>query len=83
MQIVAGNKSLNSRLSADNQVMFAQYHDGIQYTLKIINKYEKWRLSINLGKIKYMCIRNTSAVIDMEIRNCTKKHCRKIRFLAQ
>ena len=41
--------------SADDQVLLAQDHDDMEYMArKLKEKYEKWRLAINLEKTKYV-----------------------------
>jgi len=42
---------------ADDQVLIAQDHDDIEFmTRKLKEEYEKWGLTMNLEKTKYICI---------------------------
>ena len=42
---------------ADYQVLIAQYHDDVEFMAqKLKEEYEKWGLTMNLEKTKYICI---------------------------
>ena len=42
---------------ADDQVLIAQDHDDMEFmTRKLKGEYEKWGLTMNLEKTKYICI---------------------------
>jgi hypothetical protein len=41
---------------ADDQVLIAQDHDDMEFMArKLKEEYEKWRLTMNLEKTKYIC----------------------------
>jgi len=42
---------------ADDQVLIAQDHDDMEFMArKLKEEYEKWGLTMNLEKTKYICI---------------------------
>ena len=60
---------------ADDQVLIAQDHDDIEFmTRKLKEEYEKWGLTMNLEKTKYICIgeEKESLKFDGRERNQTK-----------
>jgi hypothetical protein len=62
---------------ADDQVLLAQDHDDMEYMArKLKEEYEKWGLTINLEKTKYVCIGERREILKFddgeEIKPCTE-----------
>jgi hypothetical protein len=57
MGIPIQNTHVYSFNFADDQVLIAQDHDDMAFMAQNLKKeYEKWGLTINLEKTKYICI---------------------------
>ena len=52
---------------ADNQVVLAQDRDDMEYmTRKLKEEYGEWGLTINLEKMKYICIGEGKESLKLE-----------------
>ena len=62
---------------ADDQVLLAHDHDDMEYMArKLKEEYEKWGLTINLEKTKYICMGERKEILKFEggeeIKPCTE-----------
>jgi len=77
MGIPIQNTFVYSLSFADDQVLLAQYHDGMEYMArKLKEEYEKWGLAINLEKTTYVCMGEGKETLksdgEEEIKPCTE-----------
>jgi len=77
MGIPIQNTYVYSLSFADDQVLLAQDHDDMEYMArKLKEEYEKWGLTINLEKTKYVCIGEEKETLKFdggeEIQPCTE-----------
>ena len=77
MGIPIQNTYVYSLNFADDQVLLAQDHDDMEYMArKLKEEYEKWGLTINLEKTKYICIGEEKETLKFdggeEIQPCTE-----------
>ena len=64
-----------SMLFADDQLRIAQDYEDLEYvTRKLIDEYELWGLKLNVKKIKYMAIGDTSRDLQLENGKGTINH---------
>jgi len=63
MSIPIQNTHVYSLNFADDQVLIAQDHDDMEFMArKLKEEYEKWGLTMNLEKTKYICIEKKKKV---------------------
>ena len=75
-----GDKTFHSLLFADDQVLFAQDGDDMEYMVrKIDEEYRKWGLNINYNKTEYMCI--GKEVSNLVVNNEIIKKCDSFKYL--
>src|SRR5215510_8052064 len=77
MCIPIHNTYVYSLSFADDQVLLAQDHDDMEYMArKLREEYEKWGLTINLEKTRYICIGEEKETLKFdggeEIQPCTE-----------
>ena len=75
MGIPIQNTYVYSLIFADNQVLLVQDHDDMEYMpRKLKEEYEKWGLTINLEKTKYVCMGKGKEILKFnggeEIKPC-------------
>ena len=56
MGIPIQNTHVYSLNSADDQVLIARDHDDMQFIVRKLKEYEKWGLTMNLERTKYICM---------------------------
>lgn len=75
MGIPIDNSTLHSLLFADDQIVFAQDEEDMEYMLrKLTEEFEKWGLKLNYQKTEYMCVGREAQNIrieDVDIKTCT------------
>jgi hypothetical protein len=55
MRLPVGNEAIHHHLFVDNQSIVAQEKDVTEYiTKKIVEKYQRWGLNVNIFKTKYL-----------------------------
>ncbi|XP_030753177.1 uncharacterized protein LOC115880180 [Sitophilus oryzae] len=62
---------------ADDEVVVAQDKEDLQFmTTRLLSEYEKWGLSVNMSKTKYLCIGQAAETLhldgNIEIGSCNK-----------
>lgn len=62
---------------ADDQVVVAQDKEDLRFmTTSLLSEYEKWGLSVNTSKTKYLCIGQATETLhldgNIEIGSCSK-----------
>jgi hypothetical protein len=77
MGVPIQNTFVHSLNFADDQVLLAQDHDGMEYMArKLKEEYEKWGLTINLEKTKYVYVGEGKEILKIdggeEIKPCTE-----------
>ena len=67
MGIPVQNTYIYSLNFADDQILLTQDHDDMEYMArKLKEEYEKWGLTINLEKTKYVCIGEEGESLKLE-----------------
>ena len=60
MGIEMGESNFYTMLFADDQIILANYEDEITYLMeKLLEKFKKWELQVNISKTEYLCVGNT------------------------
>ena len=77
MGIPIQNTYVYSLSFADDQVLLAEDHDDVEYMArKLKEEFEKWGLTINLEKTKYVCMGDGKEILKCEgweeIKPCIK-----------
>ena len=71
---------MHSLLFADDQVIFAQEKEDMEYMVrKLKEEFELWGLKINMSKTEYLCI--GQQVADLNLENEIIKSCQTFRYL--
>ncbi|XP_030766854.1 uncharacterized protein LOC115890691 [Sitophilus oryzae] len=82
MGILLNDSILYTLCFADDQIILAQDYEDLEYmTRKLIEKYNKWGLEVNLKKTEYMCIGGEQQNIILEQQQQEIKHCQKYKYL--
>jgi hypothetical protein len=73
MGIPIQNTHMYSLNFADDQVIIAQDHDDMEFMAqKLKEEYEKWGLTMNLEKTKYICIGEEKGSLKFDSREQIK-----------
>lgn len=80
MGFVIGDNTLHSLLFADDQVIFSQDEEDMEYMVrKIDEEYRKWGLNINYNKTEYLCV--GKEVSNIVINNEIIRKCDSFKYL--